>query len=284
MVTGRARTGISAAYQVDGQPCTIQLIDTDRPADSYEVLSKPPFCIRYNAWSPNHDYAALTAYPIGLLSISVGRNGSDWGEVFDMGGVVGVQSSLAWSPDSTQLAFMNESAGVTMIGTIHMTNDVPDQPRFFTITGTQPIPYSSLAWSPDGLFIAFAAFSVPRQTGGQELYILNISDGSVRRLTTNTILDDSPSWSPDGTQLVFTSAVGSYNELYIIDVATSQRRRLTYFTIGYMPSWSPDGKSIAFESNLDYNFDLYIIGSNGLGLRRLTFMHSAFGLYPIWLK
>ena len=275
---------MSAAYQVDGHLCTIQLVDTDRPNESYALISQPPFCLRHTAWSPNRRYAALIPYPSGSLQIAVGRSGNDWGQVFDVDGVIGFQSSLIWSLDSTQVALITESAGDTVISTVRMINDVPDEPQFFTVANTQPIPFSSLAWSPDGQSIAFGAYDKPRQPGGQELYILNVADGSVRRLTTNAFLDDSPSWSPDGKQLVFTSAVGGYNELYVIDVASGERKRLTYYTIGYMPNWSPDGKLIAFQSNLDYNFDLYVIGANGFGLRRLTYMHSAFGLYPIWLK
>ncbi len=284
IVVGKGRTGMSAAYQLDRQPCAIQLIDTDRPAESYALISKPPFCLRHSAWSPNRQYAALAAYPSGFLSIAVGRNGSNWGQVFDVEGVIGVQSSLVWSPDSTQLAFMNESAAVTMIGIVRMESGVPDPPRLFTIAATEPIPYSSLAWSPDGQFIAFGAYDAPRRQGGQELYILKVSNGSVQRLTTNTYRDDAPSWSPDGTELVFTSAVGSYNELYMMNVSSGERRRLTYFTNGYSPNWSPDGKAIAFESDLDYAHDLYIIGPNGFGLRRLTFEHAVSEIFPIWLR
>jgi Tol biopolymer transport system component len=283
VMVGHRRTGMSAAYQVDGQPCAIQLIDTDRPKENYTLVSKPPFCLRHSAWSPDRRYAALTPYPRGALSVAVGRAGRDWGQVYDIAGVIAIQSSLVWSPDSSQMAFMTDSRDVTVIGAIRMVNGVPETPRFFSITGTQRIPDSSLAWSPDGSSVAFGANSLPRQQGGQELYILNVNDGSIHRLTTNAYLDDSPSWSPDGKQLVFTSAVAGYNELYVIDVATGERRRLTYYTIGYTPNWSPDGKLIAFESNLNYNFDLYVIGSNGYKLRRLTFSHLANGLYPIWL-
>ncbi|MBA3872674.1 MAG: hypothetical protein ABI970_13065 [Chloroflexota bacterium] len=283
-MTGRTRTGLSVAYQVDGQPCTLQIIDTNRPTRSYTLLSKPPFCLPYSDWSPDHHYAAMAAYQSGLLSVGVGRKGSDWDQVFAIPDVVAARVLVAWSQDSRQLAFINWSAEVTLIGTIRMENNIPGQVQLFTITGTQPIAYSSLAWSPDGHFIAFAAYDAPRRQGGQELYTLNLMDGSVRRLTTDTNVDESPSWSPDGSALVFTSAVAGYNELFIMDVASGERRRLTYYTNGYLPNWSPDGKSIVFESNLDYNYDLYIIGANGFGLRRLTYHHSPLELFPIWLR
>jgi hypothetical protein len=58
------------------------------------------------------------------------------------------------------------------------------------------------AWSPRGDLIAF----VSTNTGNDEIYTLTI-DGSVQRqLTTNAYeWDKHPSWSPDGTRLVFYS-------------------------------------------------------------------------------
>ncbi len=284
MAVGHRRTGMSAAYQIEGYPCTIQLVDTDRPADSYALVSQPPFCLRYSAWSPNRRYAALATHPSGWLSIAVDRSGGGWRQVFDVQDTSAVQRSLTWSPDSTQVAFMTDSAKVTVIGTIRMNNGVPEPPRFYTIMSTQPTSDSLPVWSPDGQWIAFAAYDAPKQQGGEELYLLKVEDGSVRRLTSNTYRDAYPNWSPDGAKLVFTSAVGSYNELYVMNVASGERQRLTYFTNGYSPNWSPDGKTITFESDLDYDYDLYVIGANGFGLHRLTFNHSNSRILPIWLR
>lgn len=283
VAAGRIRSGVSLAYQVGSAFCQNQLVDTTRPYESYEIINRPPFCLRYNTWAANHHYAALVDYPGGLLSIGVGRSGNSWDNVFDLKDVIAVQTSLAWSADSQQVAFLNESFATTIIGVVRMENDAPTEPRFYTIITTQPV-YSPLAWSPDGKFIAFVAYDGERRQGGQELYILEPSSGQVQRLTTNTYVDDAPSWSPDSTQLAFTSTQTGYNEIYAINVATSERRQITYFTRGYTPHWSPDGNWIAFESNLDYNRDLYIIHPDGYGLRRLTYRHSAVDLLPAWLR
>ncbi len=283
LLVGRRSNGLSVGYQLDGYPCAIQLIDTDRPSDSYALVSKEPFCLHYSAWSPNHQYAALAAYPNGSLGIATGRNGSEWQGIVDIDGVVATQGSLVWSSDSQQLAFLTDSTDVMLLATVQMANGLPRKPRFFTINATEPIPYSPPVWSPDGKFIAFAAYDAPRRQGSEELYILNVSSGEVRRLTNNHYRDDSPSWSPDGTQLVFTSSETGYNELHIMNVATLERRQLTYSTVGYIPSWSPDGNRILFMSNMDHGTDLYMIGTNGMGLRRLTNNHYTGSIYPIWL-
>ncbi len=58
------------------------------------------------------------------------------------------------------------------------------------------------AWSPTGEWIAF----VSTDSGGDEIYRVN-PDGSVtQRLTFNTWeWDKHPSWSPDGSRIVFYS-------------------------------------------------------------------------------
>ncbi len=273
---------MSLGYQVNGYPCAIQLMDTDRPSDSYALVNEKPICLPYSNWSPNHRYAALRNSPTGSLSITTGRNGSDWQSMFDFEQVIASQGSLVWSGDSQQLAFL-KSTDITVLGTMRMANGMPEQPRYFTIDGTQSLLYAPPAWSPDGQFLAFAAYDSSRQQGSEELYILNVNSGEVRRLTNNHYRDDSPSWSPDGSQLVFTSAEDGYNELHIINVATGERRQITRYTIGYIPSWSPDGKSIMFMSNIDHGNDLYVIGVDGTGLRRLTNNHYFDTVFPIWL-
>lgn len=76
----------------------------------------------------------------------------------------------------------------------------------------------------------------------------------------------SPSWSPDGKRIVFSSLdKGGKSDLYIIDVATKSLTRLTDdFYDDKDPAWSPDGKRVAFSSdrtsfgeNGTYNIFLY---------------------------
>ena len=102
--------------------------------------------------------------------------------------------------------------------------------------------------------------------------ILDVATGALTQLTDNTVRDDSPAWSPDGRQLVFTSNADGYNRLHVIDIATGARHLLTDAAFGYVPAWSPDGSLIAFTSNHeDGHGDIYVVGSDGSGLRRLTF-------------
>ena len=61
----------------------------------------------------------------------------------------------------------------------------------------------------------------------------------------------SPSWSPDGRRIVFTSIDQSgHIDLYVYDTGAGQLRRLTHDLYDDRdPAWSPDGRYIAFSSD-----------------------------------
>jgi hypothetical protein len=49
------------------------------------------------------------------------------------------------------------------------------------------------AWSPDGREIAFAGIDL---FGNQDIYVVNIDSGAIRRVTHDPSLDATPAWSP----------------------------------------------------------------------------------------
>jgi eukaryotic-like serine/threonine-protein kinase len=86
--------------------------------------------------------------------------------------------------------------------------------------------------------------------------------------------DHQPSFSPDGSQIVFTSRrAGDIDEIWIASADGSNASQLTHgpgVRQGW-PSWSPDGQSIAFESSTtDGHTDIWVIGAGGGVPRRVT--------------
>src|SRR3546814_15012399 len=68
-----------------------------------------------------------------------------------------------------------------------------------------------------------------------------------RRLTRDASIETSPSYSPDGTQIVFESDRGGRQQLYVMPASAGQARRISYGNGSYAsPLWSPKGDRIAF--------------------------------------
>lgn len=114
---------------------------------------------------------------------------------------------------------------------------------------------------PDGQ-IAF----VSDRDGDRELYLMD-TQGHVRQLTHNEHLDDTPTWSPDGTALAYTSG----EDIHVLTVATGASRILTPREgRDGSPAWSPDGLQIAFSGSTGADtVSLFTINHDGSGLRRL---------------
>jgi TolB protein len=81
--------------------------------------------------------------------------------------------------------------------------------------------------------------------GNPEIYLLDLIDGKLTRLTHNSAIDTEPTWGPDGKSLLFTSDRGGTPQIYQLTIATKSTRRLT-FTGNYngRPSLAPDGKTL----------------------------------------
>jgi Tol biopolymer transport system component len=153
------------------------------------------------------------------------------------------------------------------------------------IGGTSESP----VWSPDGTQIAFQ-HSQERPNpayGGPytwDVYVMN-SDGTGEHRLTNTDRCYHPSWSPDGRRLVCSCEFGGELDLYIVDVTTKMRTRLTDYSGNEMePSWSADGAHIVFSSNMDAetqsSFSIYTVGSDGTNLKRVT--EGTEDREPVW--
>ncbi len=77
--------------------------------------------------------------------------------------------------------------------------------------------------------------------------------------------------SPDGKQLVYDTIGDTAENLWIVNVDGSGRRRLT--SDGFRnrePQWSPKGDEILFYSDRSGHYDDWVIRSDGSGLRALT--------------
>ena len=116
---------------------------------------------------------------------------------------------------------------------------------------------------------------------------MDADGGNEQRLTENRNNDGSPSWSPDGQRIAFSSwkpKNWASLEIYVMDADGGKQRRLTKNNHpDDSPSWSPDGERIVFDSSRDGNTEIYMMDADGGKQRRRT-KHGSYDGAPAWFR
>ena len=145
-----------------------------------------------------------------------------------------------------------------------------------------PAEDESPALSNDCTRLAFAS----NRDGDWDIYLLDLTkilergsssekiEVQPEQLTNKESDENSPSWSPDNTQITFVSGEMNHAEIYLVDLdqlEVGDWQQLTDNSAeDRLPRWSPDGTKIVFQSSQDGNPEIYTIRPDGSGSRRLT--------------
>lgn len=125
--------------------------------------------------------------------------------------------------------------------------------------------------SPDGKHIAFTALN--------RLYVMELPNGTPKRLTKHNFTEAMPNWSPDGKQIVFTTWKPDGGHLYKVNV--SKRGKPVQLTkergIYSNPAWSYQSDRIAFTKGAAQTYDDAIDPFNGRVYEELAWISSAGG-------
>ena len=129
----------------------------------------------------------------------------------------GLVLTSALSPDGSKLAYLTYARGRP---DLHIKDLSTQKIVAITKKGVKIDP----AWRNGSLELA-TTFSFD---GNQELYLLRNNGSIVRRLTRHSMIDVSPSFSPDGSKMAFVSSRHGNPQIFIKDLNSGAVTRLTF--------------------------------------------------------
>ncbi len=217
-------------------------------------------------------------------------------------------SQPRWSPDGTKLAFVSKrSDDEKAAAQLYVIPAGGGEPVCLTDLKESP---GEVAWSPDGSQLVFSARvrdeayeeeddkkRAPRRftrllfkldsvgwTGDRRTHLFVVpADGSAeaKQITDGDYEDSSPTWTPDGKSIAFSSARGDdwdielLGDIYVVPAAGGEPKRLTAGDSAYeAPAYSPDGKLLACKwspGGFDFprHTQIAVVDANTGGDRRI---------------
>ncbi|MFQ5529288.1 MAG: TolB family protein, partial [Gemmatimonadota bacterium] len=161
---------------------------------------------------------------------------------------LGTLRSPTWSPDGRSIAF----SGIANSGTSDLYV-IDRQDGSLEKLTDDVYADGELDWSPDGRWIVFSSDRGPfgdhsRGRTHANLYLLDVTTREIVFLTYGDWIDLAPTWSPDGSRVLFASDRGGAFDLYVVD-RNGEGRKLTNVSTGILSAqWWPDGQSIVFTA------------------------------------
>ena len=180
-------------------------------------------------------------------------------------GVPGDATLLVPSPDGRTIAYLRS----TEEGSVHLWLMGPEgEGRRPLLEGERMVEHA--AWSPDASRLAVEQ-STPTTT--TDIWVVELAGGATN-LTPDPlpgiIFDRSPSWSPAGTRIVFSSNRSGTTRLWTMnDDGTDPVEVVPAAETGIQmtPAWSPDGEMIAFRTGSPGAPAIAIVRPDGAGYR-----------------
>ena len=181
-----------------------------------------------------------------------------------------------YSPDGKKLAFISTRFGIPKICITQ--EDGTELRELEANIGTSPGPIS---WAPDSSQLAFSC----RYDSNEDVCVLPVSGGSIRRVTSNPAKDIYPTWSHDGDWIYISSNRSGSFQIWKIPSSGSEIPALKLTEGGgFGPRESADGKVIYYsrEPILGSLWQVPVMGGGErqVGSMQLFLMPNHFAVSP----
>ena len=172
----------------------------------------------------------------------------------------------AISPDRAEIAFVSGADIWT----------VPVSGGEARLLVAHPANESRPLYAPDGRSLAF----VSDRTGGGDIYLLDLTTGSLRQVTFDDGLERLDAWSRDGRWIYFSSTsrdIAGMNDLFRVRAqgGTPMTVSADRYTSEFFAAPSPDGQRVAFSARGNSAGQWWRRGRSHLDESELWLLHDA---------
>ncbi|WP_292899957.1 MULTISPECIES: Tol-Pal system beta propeller repeat protein TolB [unclassified Nitratireductor] len=167
-----------------------------------------------------------------------------------------------FSPTRQEITYMSYEGGQPQVYLLQLETGQRE------LVGNFPGMTFAPRFSPNGQQIVM---SLLRDDGNSNIFAMDLRSRNTTRLTTSNAIDTSPSYSPDGSQIVFTSDRGGRAQIYVMSASGGDAKRISFGDGTYStPVWSPRGDLIAFTKQTGGQFQIGVMRTDGSGERILS--------------
>jgi TolB protein len=187
------------------------------------------------AWSPDGRSLALTLSRDGNAEIYVMQ--LDTRVLRRLTSDPAIDTEAAWSPDGRDIVFTSDRAGTPQIYRMRASGGSAER---LTFEGD----YNARAsYAADGKSITF----ISRNQGGFRVAVLQL-DNRTAQVLTETSLDESPSFAPNGRMIIYATEVRGRGVLASVS-ADGRVRQLFKLEEGDVrePAWSPYNRELQYN-------------------------------------